>query len=85
MYDVTIEVFRLRVVFVRFARFPSSSVYKNTHVFFDDCLGKRGRDPVTENTVLVHCTAATGAIVGVSLLCCAICWPDTYLLYFPSG
>ena len=42
------------------------SVYDNVHVYAEDCIAKRGTDPVTKKQVLTHCCAATGSIVGVS-------------------
>ena len=43
------------------------SVYDNVHVYAEDCIAKRGTDPVTKKQVLTHCCAATGSIVGVSV------------------
>ena len=42
------------------------SVCDNVHVYLEDCIVKRGTDPVTKKQVLTHCCAATGSIVGVS-------------------
>ena len=42
------------------------SVHDNVHVYAEDCIAKRGTDPVTKKQVLTHCCAATGSIVGVS-------------------
>ena len=44
------------------------SVYDNVNVYPEDCIAKRGTDPVTKKQVLTHCCAATGSIVGVSEL-----------------
>ncbi|CAB1110327.1 unnamed protein product [Ectocarpus sp. CCAP 1310/34] len=43
-------------------------VFENTHVFFPHCWGKQTEDPVSGKSLLVHCTAATGAVVGVDHL-----------------
>ena len=42
------------------------SVHDNVHVYAEDCIAKRGTDPVTKKQVLTHCCAATGSIVGVN-------------------
>ena len=35
-------------------------------MYAEDCIAKRGTDPVTKKQVLTHCCAATGSIVGVN-------------------
>eukprot|EP00752_Nemacystus_decipiens_P006413 g5777.t1 len=39
-------------------------LYDNIHLFPEECIAKRAKDPTSGKTVLVHVTAAAGEIVG---------------------